>query len=468
MSGEAVVDRRRSAEAFRALAAWAAEAVRRPLPEQARRRAALILADDLGAMVAAAGEPQVVAARAAFSLTSSRAEATVFAAGALRLDRYAAAAANGMAATWCELDEGFRAAPCHAGAYALPALLAEAEARDATVDAVLAALAVAYEVTARLAQAFPFAAMTVHPHAAFATIGAAAGAALMRGADAKLLLDAVSGAASMTFAGPFGHATEGALVRNGWTSAGAWIGMRATDWAETGIAGLAETPYDVFVTVFGTGCVPEALTEGLGEAWAVAGGYHKIFACCQYAHSAIEATLDLQGRLAGAGRDAADLAEIVVETHPRGLNLTTVEPSTVLAAKFSMPHAAAAVATLGTGGQSAFASATLADPAIADLRRRVRLAPHPAIGEAPHDRPARVSWRFGDGETWVAECASARGGADQPFGEAVLLEKLAENCRDDFPHMASTLASLVTGDDGASAWGTSWRAFVTTMLRGDA
>jgi 2-methylcitrate dehydratase PrpD len=426
-----------------------------------RRRAALILADDLGAMVAAANEPQVAAVRASLAANSHGPEATVFAAGAPRIDRFAAAAANGMAATWCELDEGFRAAPCHAGAYLLPALLAEAEHRGAGTSAVLAALAVAYEVTARIALAFPFATMNVHPHAAFATIGAAAGAGLMRGFDAGRLLDAVSGAASMSFAGPFGHATEGALVRNGWTSAGAWIGMQTADWSATGIGGLAETPYDVFVTVFHTGCKPEELSAGLGETWAVAGGYHKIFACCQYAHSAVEATLDLHARLAGSGRSAADLAEITVETHPRGLNLTTVEPATVLAAKFSMPHAMAAVATLGTGGQAAFTAATLTDPPIAALRRKVRLAPHPAIGDWPLDRPARVSWRFADGESWVAECASARGGSDQPFDEATMTAKLAENTRTTFPAMQGVLSALLAGD--RAALDRPWRETVSAM-----
>ncbi|WP_204276952.1 hypothetical protein, partial [Escherichia coli] len=58
MTQHAIEARGRSAEAFRVLAAWAAEAVNRPLPEPIRRRTALILADDLGAMVAAASEPQ--------------------------------------------------------------------------------------------------------------------------------------------------------------------------------------------------------------------------------------------------------------------------------------------------------------------------------------------------------------------------------------------------------------------------
>jgi 2-methylcitrate dehydratase PrpD len=458
--------RRSAADAFRALVSWASSAVKQPLPEPVRRRAALILADDLGAMIAGAAEPQVKGAREGLERTASAAEATVFAEGARQLDRYSAATANGIAATWCELDEGFRAAPCHAGAYALPALLAEAEARGASVTQVLATLAVAYEITARIAQAFSFRTMTVHPHAAFATIGAAAGAALMRGSDERILLAAVAGAASMSFAGPYNHAIEGALVRNAWTAAGAWIGLRSADWAEAGIGGLAETPYDVFVGAFGTDCTSDELTNELGQRWAVTGGYHKIFACCQYAHSAIEATLDLHSRLDRAGRQSSDLAEIVVETHPRGLTLTTVEPPTVLAAKFSMPHALAASAILGTGGQRAFVAATLADPEIADLRRRVRLMPHPTVGEWPNDRPARVTWRFTDGETWTATCSSARGGADQPFDEKTLFEKLSETTGDIFPAMARTLAAIVEGERDAVHL--PWRTAVTTMLQGDA
>ncbi len=451
----------RSAEGARELAAWAAGAARQPLPPEIRDRAALVLADNIGAMVIAATEPGVARTREVFARTSSAAEASVFAPGTPRLDRASAASANGMAAAWCELDEGYRGAPCHAGAYVLPALLAEAEARGATLGAVLACLAVGYEITARMARAFPFPSMTVHPHAAFATIGAAAGVSLIRGQDGQTLLDAVSGAASMTFAGPYEHAIDGALVRNAWTSAGAWIGIRSADFAEAGIAGIPETFYDVFATAFGTGTQPDLLTAGLGTEWAIAGGYHKIFACCQYAHAAIEATLELRGRL-DPGRGIDDLEEILVETHPRGLTLTAVEPPTVLSAKFSMPHAMAASAVAGTGGQPAFSEEALHDPRIAALRRKVRLEPLAAIGPPPNDRPSRVTWRFRDGETWSELRESARGGADQPFDEPTLLAKLADNTGAAFPAMAGVLAAIVRGETDP---GIRWRDTVDEMMR---
>ena len=45
--------------------------------------------------------------------------------------------------------------------------------------------------------------------------------------------------------------------------AGAWVGMRAADWAQVGISGGIHTPYDVFATNLRTRCLPEQLSAGL-------------------------------------------------------------------------------------------------------------------------------------------------------------------------------------------------------------
>jgi len=365
-----------------------------------------------------------------------------------------------MAITWCELDEGFRNASCHGGAYTIPALLAEAEAQGRTVEEVLRALAVAYEVTTRFALAFPFPVFNVHPHAAFATIGGAAAASLVRRQDADTMLAAVTGGASMSFAGPFDTAVEGALIRNAWTSAGAWIGLRAADWAEAGIGGSAVTPYDVFVGGYQTRALPEALVEGLGSVWSVTNGYHKVFACCGYAHSAIEATLELLGRLQ---KKKEDITEIVVETAPGGQALRTVEPETVLAAKFSLPHAIAATVQLGTAGARAFTDDKLRDQDIAKLRERVRLTPYRDLKPWPNDRPARVTLRFGDGAEMSAVCESARGGADKPFDEPTLLSKLAENAGAVFPQVPGTMTGIIRGDKDILSKG--WKETLAAMVK---
>jgi len=340
--------------------------------------------------------------------------------------------------------------------------LAEAQSCNASVEQVLRAVAVAYEVTTRFALAYPFPNFYVHPHAAFATLGAAVAVSLVRGHDAQCLQDCVTGAASMTFAGPFDTAVEGSLVRNAWTSAGAWVGMRAADWAQVGISGGIHTPYDVFATNLRTGCLPEQLSAGLGERWSVSNGYHKIFACCNYAHAAVEASLILRAQL--GQRTPADIAEICVEAGPAGLTLSTVDPATVLAAKFSMPHAVAATTLRGTGGAASFTFDTLQDPAISALRRRVKLAAYAGAGPPPRDRPARVTWTFHDGDQCSATVESPRGGAEQPFDEPTLLSKLAENIGDVLPAAPAWLARLIDGDTALSDMG--WREAMAQITRG--
>lgn len=456
-------DRAESAANFKRLMQWAADANRAGVPAPIRRRATLVLADDLGAIVLASNEPEVSASIEQFGATSFAPEATVFKCAAARVDRFSAAASNGMAVTWCELDEGFRKAPSHGGAYALPSIMAEAEYRDATLADVINALAVAYEITGRLSLAFKFDVMTVHPHAALATVGAAAGAALIRKANAAVLQAAVTNACAMTFAGPFNHAVDGALVRNAWTSAGAWVGMRSVDWAEAGIAGLAETPFDVFATIFGANCHASEIVTELGDDWAIANGYHKMFACCQYAHSAVEANLELVSRLDAARRTPGEIAEITVETHKLGMNLVNAEPATTLAAKFSLPHAMAATSVMRTGGFDAFTKATLGQPDIVELRRRVKLKPHPSVQPWPNDRPARVTWLFSDGQSWQAECESAKGGADNPYGEDAILGKLDQAMNTEFPAMAPYLKTLIGAEE--TAFRQPWRAAVAQMLK---
>ena len=256
----------------------------------------------------------------------------------------------------------------------------------------------------------------------------------------------------MSFAGPYGHAIDGALVRNAWTAAGAFIGFRAVDWANAGIGGIAETPFDVFQICFGTTSRPQELDARLGQDWSLSDGYHKVFACCQYAHSMVEASLQLHDRLGPRARD--DVAAIDVETHPRGMTLTAVEPPTVLSAKFSMPHAAAAVARRASGGNDAFTKDTLTDPAIAELRRKVTLIPLAEIEPWPNDRAARVTWTMRDGSRHSASCRNARGGADQPFDEQTLLDKLSGNTAGMFPAMPEALAALLTPESDRLPWST--------------
>src|SRR6185295_10399717 len=100
---------------FIELCTWAATTSLDAVPPDVLRRACLVLSDDIAAIVAAATEPEVAAVQAQLVGTAGSArEATVLGRTASRVDRHTAAAANGIAICWAELDEGYRLVACHA------------------------------------------------------------------------------------------------------------------------------------------------------------------------------------------------------------------------------------------------------------------------------------------------------------------------------------------------------------------
>jgi 2-methylcitrate dehydratase PrpD len=131
-----------------ALARFVAATEAGTIPAGVRDHAGLVLADTVGAILAGSREPEIRRLHA----TAERAAgpATILAARFPRAEPWWAIAANGLAGTMLELDEGNRFARGHPGIHVVPASLAEAERLDAPGSALLAALVVGYEVAARL------------------------------------------------------------------------------------------------------------------------------------------------------------------------------------------------------------------------------------------------------------------------------------------------------------------------------
>ncbi|MEM1431339.1 MAG: MmgE/PrpD family protein [Pseudomonadota bacterium] len=409
------------------------------LPLDVRHRSALVLADDLAAILAARDEPEVIALQDGLASASGPPEATVFNGRAMRLDRYSAALANGCAGDWAELDEGYRRVICHAGLYTLPALLAEAEAGPYTGEDLLRALVIGYETVARVARCFTFPNLVLHPHGSLAAVGAAAAVAALRRVDPDHAAGAISSAATMVCPGPYTHPIQGALVRNVWPGVAAQTGLRAVDWAGIGIRGLPSALHDVYVDAFGARADPSELQDGLGTDWAISEGYHKVYACCQYGHATIEASVKLRAR----GVAASDIAAISLQTHEKARLMDNPDPETTIAAKFSIQHIAATAAVHGGGAAEAFSAASLGLPDVARLRAAVSLAPFTPLPDWPNDRPTRVTWRLRDGTELVEEVLSARGGPDLPFSPAEIRGKIHGIVSPVYPAMAGGLDALL-------------------------
>jgi 2-methylcitrate dehydratase PrpD len=280
--------------AFETYLRWAAQIEWADLPATARQRTVLVLADDMAATFSALREPQVMQAHARLLASAGPGgRSSLLMPGRPRLFVTEAAMGNGLAMGWNELDEGFRKAVCHAGLYVLPALLAVAEAEGASLQDLLRALALGYETAARVARAWRLPVMKIHPHALLAPVGAAAGVGFLRRLPFDELLSAVAGAATMGMAGPYNHALKGVLARNTWAPQAAVAGLNALEWAHCGIGGAASSPHEVYAVALGAETDLSVLAPHADEGWAVESGYHKLNACCQYAHSTIEAIQSL-------------------------------------------------------------------------------------------------------------------------------------------------------------------------------
>jgi 2-methylcitrate dehydratase PrpD len=115
------------------------------------------------------------------------------------------------------------------------------------------------------------------------------------------------------------------------------------------------------------------------------------------------------------------------------------DPANAFAARYSLPHAAAALVLRGDAGYHAFTDEAVGDPAIAAFRRRVTVREDPALSaQVPRLKPARVTVVLTDGRQLTRLRESARGDFQDPFGEEEIRKKFRG------------LAGLVLSPDGVA------------------
>jgi 2-methylcitrate dehydratase PrpD len=406
------------------LCEWASSLRLEEIPKEVLLKAALVLGDNIAATASAADEPQVQAYHDRLLTLDPGGPSTLLRRGGPRLSMLHAALGNGLAITWNELDDGYTRTAVHPGALSQPLILAAAQAQGHRFADVMRATVVAYEVGARFANTWPGTLPRIHPHGAFNAVCAAAGLASLRRYDAARFEAALSGAATLVSPGPYSHALQGALIRNAWPAAGVWLGHFACEMAQLGISGTATSAGEVYEQILGAAQTrADQLSDGLGQQWAVASGYHKLYGSCHHAHAAMEALESiLQDRPdLRAGRS---VRRLIVQVSPSVMKFDNRQPTTALAAKFSIVHAVAATLAHGADEPSNFFETSLSDPLIAHLRQRVTLTELPHVKPWPCDRPAHVSLELDDGSQVQAFCEAALGSPARPLGHEAVMDKI--------------------------------------------
>ena len=426
---------------FDKLCVWAANLRLEDIPAPTLATAALILGDNIAATLSAQDEPEIRAWHDRTIAQRTSMQSTIWRAGGPRVSLAEAAVSNGLAVTWDELDDGYTRTAIHPGALSQPLIVAAAEADGATLATMFRAIVGAYEIGTRFARTWPGTLPRIHPHAAFNTICAAAGIALVRNADAPTLARTLSAAVTMTMPGPYSHPIEGALVRNAWPAAGAWLGLFAYDLARTGISGLSASPYDVFTTCFGAEPQANELAVNLGDEWTITAGYHKLYAACHHSHAAMEA-LETIFAAHPELRSSDRIENVTVEGSKMAMNFANTEPTTTLGAKFSIPHAVAGTVAYRANDPHIFTTAGLTDTRIVRFRSAIRLEPLIDVGAWPYDRPARVTIRLNDGTTFSERCDAALGSPARPLDADTVIDKIGRLSEKRVPRLRDAIVNL--------------------------
>jgi 2-methylcitrate dehydratase PrpD len=401
----------------RILAGWASTCRLSDIPDAVQREGVRTFVNWLGCAVGGAQTEAVEHALSAVELFAGPPQATVLGRGT-RLDALHAALVNGISSHVLDYDDTHLKTIIHPAGPVASAALAVAEMRPVSGAQLLAAVIVGVEVACRIGNA-------VYPDhydrgwhitGTAGVFGAAAAVGRLLELDERRMAWALGLAATQAsgLREMFGTMTKsfhpGRAAQNG--AMAAFLAEAGFDSSERAI----EAPRG-FANVLSTKQDYAEITEGLGTRWEAALNSYKPFACGIVIHPTIDGCRQIRAEIGEAVRD---IASVEIKAHPLVLELTGKrEPKTGLEGKFSVFHAAAIALLRGDGSPSAFSDAAVRDPAVVDLRGRVRVTTDPAI----HEASAEITIVFKDGRRIFRRVEQAIGSVERPLSDADLDEK---------------------------------------------
>jgi len=300
-----------------------------------------------------------------------------------RTDVSRAALANGVliGAFECEPLTG-----SHASGTVLPAALAVCQREHFDGAAFLTALALGFEVSARIART-AVGLETVrgfHNPGTQGPFGAAAAVGKLYGFDEEHLTNAL-GIAGSSSAGLLEFAWSGGDTKRLHLGRASQLGLESALLARQGVRGPAtvlEGRYGYF-NAFSTSPRMERLVESLGTEWAIEPPSLKSYAT----HVTHQAVVDaIQSFKREHLLDPKAITRVVIHGAPRIMEERHAAraPQDVLGGQYSLPFTTAVALTRDMSNPLVYNADAVADPVVRDLARRIELVP---LEETPHEAP---------------------------------------------------------------------------------
>jgi 2-methylcitrate dehydratase PrpD len=339
----------------------------------------------------------------------------------------AAAFMNGSISHIAEFDDIYRDGAYHPAAPTISGVFALAQSRDASLNDLLRAIIIGYEVSTRISRVIqPSHYQFFHTTGTAGVFGSAAACAFL------LKLDATQACAALATAGTFASGLQQAFRSDSMTKpmhAGhaAEVGLHAALASEEGMSG---TP-DLLEGAAGFGAALsknprwEELFDQIGQSWSITQMTFKNHGCCGHNFPGIDAVSNLLQQYPIV---PDQIKKIRVGAYQATNDVCCyVHPASAFEAKFSLTYTVAARIVLGRVREKAFLEQSLQDSRIYALENKIELFEDvECTSHFPVRRSAKVSIEMQDGTIYSHYQKTRHGDPDEPLTDEELLDKFIE------------------------------------------
>ena len=347
-----------------------------------------------------------------------------------------AAFANGAFSQALEYDDTHNESIVHMSSPSVAAALAIADTAKISGRDLLTAVAVGNEISCRAGSVAPgqFHRRGFHPSGLFATFGVTylAGRLLRLGVDGMARAAGISGSFASGILECWVDGTQTKFLHPGWSAQSGIVAAFLAAAGTTGPAEVFEGRWGVFAThLQDDGAAKDfaRLTDALGTRWDSRNSSFKPFPAAHVLHPYIDAVLRVRHVHGVQPQDvasidcpvAAFIIPIVCEPVSEKL-----APASDSHGRVSLQYSLAEAMTHGSLGKSAYGNASLRDPNILELARRVRFHADPAF-PGPGRFKGAVTVTLKDGRTLTEIEEYNRGSAENPMTPEDLRAKFDEN-----------------------------------------
>jgi 2-methylcitrate dehydratase PrpD len=383
----------------------------REQPLSVERAVRIRVLDTLAAMTAGYQQDGVdIVRRYILDRFGGESTATLFDGSGTSVHPEGATLANATAANALDIDDGHREVKGHPAAVVVPAALATAESANATVETLLDAVYVGYEVGVRAGLAMHEIDGVYTGTGSWGAVGAGAAVARIREFSLEQTAHALGVAEYHAPRTPIMRGVERPGMTKDGIGWGSYVGIVSAQLAKSGFTGSG--------TVFDE--ANAGIVAPFSNVHHVTEAYLKPYPCCRWVQPGVAAALALAET---TDIDSTAIKMVRVHTFEEATHLQTRNPETPEEVQYSYPFPIATALVREQFTQAEHASDVLSDPDILALSDAVELRVDETLdGRFPDECLARLELDTGT-ETYTSDVTRPPGARELPLAADERREK---------------------------------------------